>query len=295
MHRFSLAFRRFDHMILLTIAVVFFFVICNNVVIMFAIRKFSRLKRHHYNKFIFHSAALDTLNRILIMCSLLSTTLPLPDGLIPAIFGSELISALIFADFFLALLTAVDWYIATYRPHKWENFKKWSHSLIVAVYLYICIAALYGLLLDIRRVRSGLSGYFLLLTACATLVTVVAFSTIHLCRRKQTSSFPLKIALFKVLIWVPFALSAIAALLVPFASHLILVFAVFVAVAPCEQLLLSYFWDGDYRAALSRMIACKCDGRAGGMEGLDDASTEEAAVAYQVEKVEAGDARDVKG
>lgn len=153
--------------------------------------------------------------------------------------------------------------------------------------IYASICVIFGGVLLIYSVGFGptfLSALLLLIAYAVTLITLFVFLAVHLHRRRKTDTFPIKLALFKLLIWLPFLVSLLVLVFGPPESYMYFFVPTLIIalLSPAEQLVLACCWDRDYRAAMGRVIRCKGEGA----EDLAQ-SAEEGAVTYkEIEQVD---------
>lgn len=201
----------------------------------------------------------------------------------------DVIGTFYFAESVLTTLMGIGWYLEAYIPRKWATFKKHTTNQLVAIYFYTISVILYSLLMYLTSTYPGfLSVLLLVLNYVISLTTLSVFGSIHLCRRKQTNAFPLKLALFKYLLWLPLFLSFVSIVILRnphVVRYLFVSFLLLALFGPVFQLLVSCAWDGRFAEALAQLFTCnRVDGE--GADELEESVDEEGAIEYVVGREE---------
>lgn len=253
------------------------------IVTQYIIRKFKRLRNQHHNVYILHHSLFNLVFLLLFTLSIYMHKLNIAMKWIHFL-TLDAIFTLLFVQSYLTMLMTIDWYLLIFCPSKSAVLRKSTKIIIASAYLYVGIVWLYSLVVTLTHGYPGfLSILLVTLTYLTAIIMLCVFGAIYLCRRKtllKPNCFVLKIAVLKYFIWLPILMTV--PLGIAYRSEITRYFAIFfmllIFLTPAIQLFAFYFWDRNYKAALSRMFDCAKHGEAEDID-LDD-SVEEGAMVY---------------
>lgn len=258
------------------------------------LRRFKRLKTQHHNAYIFHAAILNIINVIFMAVNLVLETYRISRNAevssfykLMAHMSVDTMISLLFAEFSLMTLMTIDWYIFTFIPSKSAILRKYKNAVIIATYTYIITVFLYSIVVTLLYGAAGMLSVILFpLNVLLSFIMYIILEIIYFCRRKtlaKSNVILLNISLLKVSPWIclklflVFGLVSIGKFLI---FHFIAVFFFLVAISsPMLQLIVLYFWDRNYKAALSKIFDCGKTDEAEDIENIED-SREEGGVLY---------------
>lgn len=262
-----------------------------DVVTVFVVRRFRRLRNQYHNTYILHHSIMNIIN-FLVFLILMANEIQwrLIDE--PRYYHhkfmlllADIIVSFLFAQCCLVIFMTIDWYLFALFPSKSLKYRKCTTTLIVACYLYVGIVTLYTFIVAMWNGIPGyLSVFLLVITYLISLIFFLILGVIYLCRRKdaRTNAFTLNLALLKFLIWIPVIITTIIDLVQRMHTyvHYIAVTCLVISLSSSGiQLVILYFCDRNYKAALSRMFDCGKSSEAEDIEALDE-SVEEGAMIY---------------
>lgn len=267
------------------------FALFAEVVTMYIVRRFKRLWKQHHNVYIFHHSIMNFISVSFLIIGMSTGYYrrileypPYYHDLLAQVLAELVLSILFIQSCFIIFMT-IDWYMFAFYPSKSSKFRKCTATLITLCYLYILIVSLYGFTVMVWNGSPGyLSLYLLIISYLISPVILLIFGTIYLCRRKssRTNAFVLNMAMLKVFIWIPLLIATYFNLSInasSFVQYVVFTCLVILLLTSVIQLVVSYFCDRNYKAALSRMFDCGKNAEAEDIDNLEQ-SVEEGAMVY---------------
>lgn len=235
---------------------------------------FKKLEKHHQNICIFHNSVLNLINFPITVLALVAINYEYitkrHDA--PSMQRSgfllnllvDVIASIVFAQISLMTFMTIDWYMFTFVPQISATFRKFTKTIIISTYLYALSFTLYSIVVFLwHDYPRFLSAFFIFGNLMFFLILYLVFGTIYLCRRKslpKANAIPLKISLIRVLTWLCLIISFLTSLITynnKIMNIIASCFKLLVVLSPVTQLILLYFWDRNYEAALSRTFCCR--------------------------------------
>lgn len=281
-----------------------------DAVTVYILRRFKKLQKQHHNVYIFHISVLNLLYFAVRVVYIVCINIRLADKQTHGysykryndVFVSKdppkgwlillihIMASLVFAQLSLYTIMTVDWYMYTFAPQKSAIFRKFKNTIIISTYSYVLTVNFYSIVEFLWHGNvSGLvlSGVFQLGNILLSLILYLVFGSIYLCQRKRlpsrTSAVVLNISLIKVLLWLFFIIAVgiqeVSSNKLGILHSAVVLFWLLLIMSPALQLVLFYFWDPNYKVALSRIFCCRKPSQM--EDGIDlEESMQEGAAVY---------------
>lgn len=263
----------------------------------YILRSFKNLQKQHQNIYIFHISVLNLMNLTFTVLSIIGINCTDKNAIVESKWWvslpEDIVTSFVFAEFSLITIMTIDWYFFTFTPQRSAIFRKFTSTVIISAYTYVLTVTLYSIVVLIWHGYPGfLSAYLFFGNVLLSLILYLVFGTIYLRRRKRlpkASAVVLNISLIRVLLCIFLIISvlngAIHGKIMGVRHYIAAFFLLLVIISPALQLILLYFWDRHYQAALSRIFCCRKSSQRENEENLEE-SMEEGAVVYSADSAE---------
>lgn len=261
-----------------------------DAVTLYILRRFKITQKDHQNVYIFHISVLNLINIPFVILALINTVYAVADELLWLEWWyfllMDIIPLFLVAQFYLMAVMTIYWYLFTFAPHTSIKFRKCSNNVIISAYAYVSVIPLFLIVMFYLWYDYYLmlfSVFIVIFTLLLSFILYLTFGVIYLCRRKNlpttANATALKISLIKVIILLLLITFVWIATLPPAEIGLpddIVVFFLLLAItSPVLQLILFYFWDANYKAALSKTFCCRKANQTESEENVEEPMTYE--------------------
>lgn len=250
-----------------------------DAVTVYILRRFKMIQRDHQNVYIFHISVLNLISIPFGILALIDTAEVTDDDelLSPEwwyFLLMNIVPSFVFAQFSLMAVMTIYWYLFTFAPQTSIQFRKYSSNIIISAYVYVSVIPLFSILMFYLWSEYYLIIFPTVISICTLLFSFILYLTfglIYFCRRKNlpttANATVLKMSLIKIIVWL-LLITSLWIVTTPseeieLLDDIVVFFVLLAIITPLLQLILFYFWDTNYKAALFRTF---CRRKANQME-----------------------------